>query len=88
MITSPVKLANIMNNLFVSRIVKIQELPPATDAAAHYEGRKSTFSLSSVYPDAVRKVFLQLKNVKSCGVDNIGLYIITHPRGQVSCCHS
>ena len=81
-VTSPAKLANIMNNFFVIKIATIRQgLPPPTDdplITLQYimRDRTSIFSLSSVHPDTVRKIILQLKNSKSCGVDNIDTYIL------------
>ena len=38
--------------------------------------RKSTFSFSAVHPDVVHEIIINLKNSKTCGVDNIDTYII------------
>jgi hypothetical protein len=82
MVTSPARLANIMNNFFVNKINTIrQELPnPTGDPLETLQNimkdRTSTFSLSCVHPDAVRKIILGLKNSKSCGVEIIDTYII------------
>ena len=71
-----------MNTFFVNKISRIrQDLPPATDdplsTLQHImKDRTAKFSLSSVHPDTVKKVILQLKNSKSSGVDNIDTYII------------
>ena len=76
-VTSPARLATIMNTFFVNKISRIrQDLPPATDdplsTLQHImKDRTAKFSLSSVHPDTVKKIILQLKNSKSCGVDNI-----------------
>ena len=81
-VTSPARLATIMNTFFVNKISRIrQDLPPATDdplsTLQHImKDRTAKFSLSSVHPDTVKKVILQLKNSKSSGVDNIDTYII------------
>ena len=81
-VTSPSKLADIMNNFFVDKVAKIrQDLPNPTDdplrTVKHtMKDRTSEFSLSFVHPDTVRKIILQLKNSKSSGADNIDTYIL------------
>ena len=81
-VTSPAKLAEVMNNFFVSKVKTIcQKLPTPTDdplkTLKHLMKNKNTqFSLSSVYPETVRKVIMDLKNSKSTGVDNIDTYVL------------
>ena len=81
-VTSPARLAEIMNNFFVNKIATIRQgLPNPTDDPLKtlkyiMKGRTAEFSLSCVHPDTVRKIILGLKNSKSCGVDNIDTYII------------
>jgi hypothetical protein len=81
-ITSPARLAEIMNNFFVNKIATIrQDLPSQTDDPLRtlqkmMKDTGSVFSLSCVHPDTVRKIILSLKNSKSCGVDSIDTYIL------------
>ena len=81
-VTSPAKLAEIMNNFFVDKIATIRQgLPSQTDDPLRtlqkiMKDRNTVFSLSCVHPDAVRKIILSLKNSKSSGVDTIDTYII------------
>ena len=81
-VTSPARLAEIMNNFFVNKISTIcQGLPPPTDDPLStlkniMKDRSSEFSFSCVHPETVRKIILGLKNSKSCGVDHIDTYII------------
>ena len=81
-VTSPARLAEIMNNFFVNKIATIcQGLPNPTDDPLKTLGkimkdREVEFSLSCVHPDTVKKIILSLKNSKSCGVDQIDTYII------------
>ena len=81
-VTSPARLAEIMNNFFVSKITTIcQGLPTSTDDPLRtlkhiMKDNQSEFSLSCVHPNTVREIILGLKNSKSCGVDNIDTYII------------
>ena len=81
-VTSPARLANIMNNFFVNKITTIRHgLPPPTDDPLStlkniMKDRSTTFSLASVHPDKVKKIILGLKNSKSSGVDNIDTYIL------------
>ena len=81
-ITSPARLAEIMNNFFISKVEKIREnLPLATDdplkTLKHImKGNKSEFKLAAVHPDTIKKIIKKLKNSKSCGMDNIDTYTI------------
>ena len=81
-VTSPAKLAEIMNNFFVSKVATIrQNLPSPNDdplkTLKHImKDRTSEFALACVHPDLVREIILGLKNSKSCGVDHIDTYII------------
>ena len=81
-VTSPARLADIMNNFFVTKVVQIQQgLPAPTDDPLKtlkeiMKNRTTTFSLATVHPDSVRKIILGLKNSKSIGEDNIYTYII------------
>ena len=90
-ITSPAKLAVIMNNFFVDKITAIRQgLPAPTDNPLRtlqnmMKDRTAVLSLSCVHPDAVRKIILGLKNSKSSGVDNIDTYIIKLMVDDISC---
>ena len=81
-VTSPAKLANIMNNFFVDKIARIrQKLPPPSDDPLRtlkniMKDSSTQFTLASVHPDTVRKIIVGLKNSKACGVDNIDTYIL------------
>ena len=81
-VTSPSKLAEIMNNFFVDKVTKIcQELPIRTEDPLKtlkeiVRNRSTTFSMKCVHPDSVKEIILGLKNSKSCGVDNIDTYVI------------
>ena len=81
-ITSPGKLAEIMNNFFVDKVTTIRHgLPtPTADPLKTLQNmmrnRTAVFSLTCVHPDAVKKIILGLKNSKASGVDNIDTYII------------
>ena len=81
-VTSPAKLAEIMNNFFVDKVARIQQnLPNSSDDPLRtvknlMKDRTSVFSLSFVHPDAVKKIVMGLKNSKSSGVDNIDTYIL------------
>ena len=64
MVTSPARLADIMNNFFVNKIASIREgLPnPLRTLQNFLKDRTEMLSLSAVHPDAVRKIILGLKN--------------------------
>ena len=80
--TSPKALAEIMNNFFIEKICLIRQKLPAPNEdplkmLKHLmKDRKSTFSFSAVHPDVVHEIIINLKNSKTCGVDNIDTYII------------
>ena len=81
-VTSPPRLANIMNNYFVTKVIKIQEnLPTQTDDPLKtlkkvMKNKNTVFSFEAVSPDTVREIISGLKNSKSSGIDNIDTYII------------
>ena len=81
-VTSPPRLAEIMNNYFVSKVATIrQNLPSQTDDPLKtlkniVERRTTSLTLTCVHPDTVRKIILGLKNSKSTGIDNLDTYII------------
>ena len=71
-----------MNNFFVNKIATIRNgLPNPTDDPLSnlkhiMKDRSSVFSLTCVHPDNIKKIIVELKNSKSCGVDNIDTYIL------------
>ena len=81
-VTSPSKLANIMNQFFIGKIENIRmELPtptgdPLSTLKTKMQDRTSVFSLSCIHPETVKQIILSLKNSKSSGVDNIDTHII------------
>ena len=81
-VTSPSRLATIMNTFFLNKITRIQEgLPRQTDDPLRtlrkmMNDKTSVFSLKAVSPDQVSKIIKGLKNSKSSGVDNIDTYIV------------
>ena len=82
MVSSPGRLANIMNNFFVSKISRIsQNLPPPSDNPLRtlqkiMGGCTARFSLTGIHPDTVRKIICGLKNSKASGVDDIDTYVL------------
>ena len=81
-VTSPSRLAEIMNNYFINKIDTIRQgLPQQSDDPLRtlkkiMKNRSSEFSLTCVHPEEVRRIILNLKNSKSSGVDRIDTYII------------
>ena len=71
-----------MNNFFVNKVkVLRQNLPndtgdPLALTRRLMSERQCSFKFSSVHPDEVNKIIENLKNSKSCGIDNIDTYII------------
>ena len=82
LITSPARLADIMNEFFIDKILKIrQHLPapsgnPLETLENMMRNRTSTFSLTCVHPEMVKKIILRLKNSKASGIDDIDTYIV------------
>ena len=80
--SSPIVLAETMNEFYISKIKGIQEkLPISTgDPLKHLKlmmkNKNTTFSLSPVHPDLVNEIVSNLKNSKSCGIDNIDTHIL------------
>ena len=80
--TSPKALAEIMNNFFIEKICLIRQKLPAPNEdplkmLKHLmKDRKSTFSFSAVHPDVVHEIIINLKNSKTCSVDDIDTYMI------------
>ena len=80
--TSPSRMANIMNNFFINKVLTIRaNLPPIISDPLKtlkklMRNRTSTFSLTAVHPDEIKKIILGLKNSKSCGMDQIDTFII------------
>ena len=66
-VTSPSKLANIMNQFFIGKIDKIRiELPtptgdPLSTLKTVMKDRTSTFSFSCIHPETVQQIILSLK---------------------------
>ena len=81
-VTSPARLANIMNNFFTGKVDKIRKnLPPASDDPLRtlkhvMKDNNCKFKLAVVYPDTIRRIIQDLKNSKSCGMDDIDTYTI------------
>ena len=78
----PSKLADIMNNFFINKVKNIlRNIPPAlTDPTETLRkvmmNRSCEFGMRTVHPDEVLEIINNLKNSKSCGLDNIDTYII------------
>ena len=81
-VTSPARLANIMNNFFTGKVDKIRKnLPPASDDPLRtlkhvMKDNNCKFKLAVVYPDTIKRIIQDLKNSKSCGMDDIDTYTI------------
>ena len=77
LVTSPQKIATIMNSFYIDKVLKIQEnLPPSNTDPLHLLqklrlGSESVFTLKPVHPDLIYKILGELKNSKATGMDNI-----------------
>ena len=82
MVTKPPRVATIMNEFFLSKIVKLQQRIPSSDSDPFYrlrevlQNRRCIFSLRPVSPEEVRKIIAGLKNTKSTGMDYINTWVI------------
>ena len=82
LISKPQELANAQNEFFIEKINTIRENMPASDADPLQKLKRlmsynqSSFSLSPAHPDEVDKIFGDLSNSTSFGLDNIDTYII------------
>ena len=80
--SKPKELANCMNDFFVRKVTDLRSKIPACrhnplDRVKELmKGRKCRFKLHSVHPKAVSEIIKNLKNSKSCGLDNIDSYIL------------
>ena len=77
LVTSPQKIATVMNNYYIDKVLKIQEnLPPSnTDPLQLLQklrlGSESVFTLKPVHPDLIYRILGELRNSKATGMDNI-----------------
>ena len=82
LISSPLVLAESMNNFYISKVQTIREDIPKSDGdplkvlKLMMQNKSSKFSIKPVHPDLVLQILSNLKNSKSSGVDNIDTYIL------------
>ena len=81
LVTTTQKLANIMNQYYVSKVQKIRASLPSIGDPLYtlrrlVARRTSEFSFSAVHPDEVNKIILSLKNTRSSGIDKLETYVI------------
>ena len=82
LISKPKAIAEVMKEFFVNKVRLLREnLPPnpgnpLTLVNRLMEERTCTFRMKSVHPDEIMKIIDNMKQSKSCGVDNIDSYII------------
>ena len=88
-IRKPVEIANAMNSYFVSKINNIvNSLPQSNQNSSSFlhklmRNRICEFSLKSVHPDTIDKIISNMKNVKSCGLDEIDSSVIKLARADL-----
>ena len=81
-VNKPARVATIMNEFFLSKIVKLQDRIPASNSDPTerlrevLQDRRCIFSLKPVSPEEVFKIMLGLKNSKSTGMDYINTWVI------------
>ena len=87
--TSPAKMANIMNRYYITKVTDIRAAlpPPSTDPLGPLKrmmsGCPTEFQLKPVHPDTVDKIMRNMKNSRSCGLDNIDSYILKLVRKEI-----
>ena len=78
-------MAEIQNHYYIDKIRKIrQKLPPQGDPTSNLRkiiaGKAQTqtngFSINTVSPDEINRIIIELRNSKSCGLDNLDTFII------------
>ena len=88
--TSPKKIATIMNELYINKVIKIREnLPlsntdPLDQLRLLTKDRKSLFSLKTVHPDVIQKIIGQLRSSKATGFDAIDTNVLKLVKFQVT----
>ena len=89
-VTSPQKMATIMNDFYIEKVRTIRENLPSsnTNPLARLqklrENARSVFHLKPVHPDLVCKIISELKNSKATGLDNIDTNIIKIVKNEVT----
>ena len=82
---SPKKMAEIQNQYYIEKIQKIrQKLPPQGDPTSNLRNlmkekeqiHTDGLSINTVSPEQINKIILELRNSKSCGLDNLDTYIV------------
>ena len=87
--TSPGKLANIMNQYYIQKVSDIRAALPVSNTdplsivKKMMDGCPTQFELQPVHPDLVDKIMRNLKNSKSCGLDNIDTYTLKLAREEI-----
>ena len=81
-ISKPARVATIMNEFFIDKVVKLKRRIPDTESdplaklREVYQNRQCIFSLRPVTQDEVMKIITELKNTKSTGIDYIDTWIL------------
>ena len=90
LVTSPQKIATIMNNFYIDKVLKIQQnLPPSnTDPLKLLKklrsGSESVFTLKPVHPDLTYKILGELKNSKATVMDNIDTNVLKIVKEEIT----
>ena len=78
----PKELAQCMNEFFINKVRNLRSHIPACRknplerVQSMMMNRSCNFSLKAVHPDEVSKIIANLKNSKTCGIDNIDSFVI------------
>ena len=89
-VTSPRKLASIMNEFYIQKVIKIRENLPISNKDPMEKLRQlrknkcSVFSLKTVHPDAVQKIIGGLKISKATGFDFIDSNVLKLVKVEVT----
>ena len=80
--SKPRDLSKCMNEFFVNKVRNLRDNIPACmknplgRVQELMSGRNCSFKLKAVHPDEVLKIITNLKNSKTCGLDNIDSFVI------------
>ena len=80
--SKPKELADCMNNFVVNKVTNLRNtIPPCRQDPLDrvkeiMKSRTCSFKLESVHPDEIKEIINDMKNSKSCGLDNIDSFVL------------
>ena len=79
-----------MNSYYITKVTDIRAAlpPPTTDPLGPLKrmmnGCPTEFELKPIHPDTVDKIIKEMKNSRSCGMDNIDSYILKLVKNEIT----